>query len=76
MYAYLDTLEVDEDTRRRIEEYLTLIKRRTEGMCRLSSCDVMLNERPIQDHSRQVQHGFAILCARIPIINKTRLSVN
>jgi len=29
-YAYLDTLEVDNDTRRRIEEYLTLIKRRAD----------------------------------------------
>ncbi|KAI0930145.1 hypothetical protein AcV5_006934 [Taiwanofungus camphoratus] len=31
VYAYLDTLDVDEDERRRIEEYLDLIKRRTNG---------------------------------------------
>ncbi|KAH9951545.1 glutamate-cysteine ligase catalytic subunit [Amylocystis lapponica] len=30
-YAYLDTLDVDDDTRRRIEEYLTLVKRRADG---------------------------------------------
>ena len=31
VYMYLDTLDVDDESRRRIEEYLDLIRRRTNG---------------------------------------------
>ena len=31
VYMYLDTLDVEVDSRRRIEEYLDLIRRRTDG---------------------------------------------
>ena len=31
VYMYLDTLDVEEESRRRIEEYLDLIRRRTDG---------------------------------------------
>lgn len=36
VYMYLDTLDVDVDSRRRIEEYLDLIRRRTDGPSYLS----------------------------------------
>lgn len=32
MYAYLDTLDIEEGEREKLERYLDLIKRRTDGV--------------------------------------------
>ncbi|TBU33641.1 glutamate-cysteine ligase catalytic subunit [Dichomitus squalens] len=37
VYMYLDTLDVDDESRRRIEEYLDLIRRRTNGSLRTAA---------------------------------------
>ncbi|KAM5540208.1 hypothetical protein V8D89_006027 [Ganoderma adspersum] len=37
VYMYLDTLDVEVDSRRRIEEYLDLIRRRTDGSLRTAA---------------------------------------
>lgn len=47
VYAYLDTLDVDEDERRRIEEYLDLIKRRTNGAYLVLLAAVVVEARRI-----------------------------
>lgn len=42
MDAYLDTLEIDSDDMKKIQSYLELVRRRSDGMQNFFSSDLIL----------------------------------
>ena len=63
VYMYLETLDVEDESRRRIEEYLDLVRRRTDGtwMCISSSLGPLLIDTPSCFSSAVSAASFAFL---------------